>query len=463
MRNKGHVTRTGGREATTGHIPGDVALAVGMPSLPPPEGWRWVKLTDFARLETGHTPSREHPEYWGGDIPWIGIRDATENHGREIADTQQHTNQLGIDNSSARVLPAHTVCLSRTASIGYVVVMGRQMATSQDFVNWVCDPKVLDYRFLKYILLAERSSFFRFAHGTTHQTIYFPEVKAFHVCLPSLQTQGRIADMLGVFDEKLELNRRMSRTLEKMAASLFQSWFVDFDPVRAKARACDTGLPSSVAALFPDSIESSPFGPVPKGWKLLALDEIAQYTNGLACQKFPPKAGEAGLPVIKIRELRQGTSDSADRATAEVPEKYIVANGDVLFSWSGSLLVSVWCGGRGVLNQHVFKVSSASYPKWLYYHATLHHLEEFQRIAADKATTMGHIQRRHLSNARIAIPDARVLRAAHDILGSLFARQINVLIQSSRLTGLRDALLPKLLSGELELPEAVDVADEATA
>ncbi len=226
-------TRTGGRPASSGVIPGDVALSVGRPEKPEPPGWKWTALSDVARLETGHTPSRKHPEYWGGDVPWIGIKDATENHGRVIADTIQHTNDLGIANSSARVLPAHTVCLSRTASVGYVVVMGRPMATSQDFVNWVCS-EAIDYRFLKYVLLAENAAFLRFASGTTHQTIYFPEVKAFHVCLPPLPEQRAIAHILGTLDDKIELNRRMNETLEAMARALFKSWFVDFDPVRAK-------------------------------------------------------------------------------------------------------------------------------------------------------------------------------------------------------------------------------------
>ena len=173
MRNRSN-TRTGGRSATTGHIPGDYALSVGLPDISPPEGWIWTALSEVARLETGHTPSRKYPEYWNGNIPWVGIRDATGNHGQVIYDTAQHTNQLGIDNSSARVLPTNTVCLSRTASVGYVVVMGQPMATSQDFVNWVCSPD-LHFHYLKYVLLAEKRSFLRFAHGTTHQTIYFPE------------------------------------------------------------------------------------------------------------------------------------------------------------------------------------------------------------------------------------------------------------------------------------------------
>jgi type I restriction enzyme S subunit len=125
----GGVTRTGGRAATEGVIPGRWALSVARPPTPAPREWTWVPLTDVARLESGYTPSRKKPEYWDGDIPWIGIRAATANHGRVLMDTEQHTNALGIENSSARLLPKHTVCLSRTASVGYVVVTGRPMAT----------------------------------------------------------------------------------------------------------------------------------------------------------------------------------------------------------------------------------------------------------------------------------------------------------------------------------------------
>ena len=145
-------THTGGRPATSGLIRGRYSLSVGMPSETAPDGWRWLPLSELARLETGHTPSRRHPDYWDGDFCWIGIKDATSNHGKTLTDTFQYISRLGLENSSARLLPKNTVCLSRTASVGYVVVMGKEMATSQDFVNWVCGED-LDYHFLKYILL----------------------------------------------------------------------------------------------------------------------------------------------------------------------------------------------------------------------------------------------------------------------------------------------------------------------
>jgi type I restriction enzyme S subunit len=189
------VTETGGRNASTRQIAPKLALAVGMPSISAPDGWRWSALTDLARLESGHTPSRRHPEYWGGDIPWIGIQDARANDGRRIETTNEYATDLGIANSSARSLPTNTVCLSRTASVGYVVVMGRSMATSQDFVNWVCS-KHLDHDFLKYVFLAEGEDLLRFASGSVHQTIYFPEAKAFHICHPPVQEQRRIVGLL---------------------------------------------------------------------------------------------------------------------------------------------------------------------------------------------------------------------------------------------------------------------------
>lgn len=225
-----HETQTGGRPATKGVIPGRYALSVGLPDKTPPSGWKWTALSDVARLESGHTPSRRFPEYWDGDIPWIGIKDATDNHGEVIFDTYQHVTQEGIDNSSARMLPAGTVCLSRTASVGFVVVMGRSMSTSQDFVNWICSEKI-DNHFLKYVLVSEHDSMLRFASGTTHQTIYYPEAKAFHVCLPDINEQRAIAGILGALDDKIELNRRMNRTLESMARAVFRQWFVEGEEV----------------------------------------------------------------------------------------------------------------------------------------------------------------------------------------------------------------------------------------
>jgi len=289
------------------------------------------------------------------------------------------------------------------------------------------------------------------------------------VTIPPLKEQRAIAHILGTLDDKIELNRRMNETLEAMARAIFKSWFVDFDPVRAKAAvrrehptwtdeqvcraACPT-LKPEIAALFPDSFEDSELGEIPKGWRVRPLDSIASYTNGLALQKFPPENEEEFLPVIKIAQLRTGSTEGTDKASTRIKPEYIVEDGDVLFSWSGSLEVVVWTGGRGALNQHLFKITSNEVPKWFYYFATLQHLPEFRAIAAGKATTMGHIQRGHLGAAKVCIPPPEGMPKFDAIIAPLFEQKINNALQSRTLAAIRDALLPKLISGELRVKDA---------
>jgi type I restriction enzyme, S subunit len=308
-------------------------------------------------------------------------------------------------------------------------------------------------RYLYYYLT---SSYFRqkhasYAAGSVQGYTNLPTIRQLPAIVPPLAEQKAIAAILGALDDKIELNRRMNATLEGMARALFQSWFVDFDPVRAKLDGRKPeGIDKATAALFPDAFEESSLGPVPKGWKVRSLDKTAHYLNGLALQKYPPGDGPT-LPVIKIAQLRKGDSFGADRCNNDLPSNYIVQDGDVLFSWSGSLEVELWCGGPGALNQHLFKVSSLEFPKWFYYLWTLYHLEEFRLIAAAKATTMGHIQRSHLTAANVIISPAPLLDAMTRIMSPLIDQLIANRIQSRTLATLRDTLLPKLLSGELNV------------
>jgi type I restriction enzyme S subunit len=160
------------------------------PDLPkPPEGWRWEKLTDIARLESGHTPSRSRQDWWGGDISWVSLTEIRALDGRWVEETQIKTNPAGIANSAARVLPRGTVCFSRTASVGFVTIMGQPMATSQDFANWVCGD-------LMYALTRSRAELRALATGATHKTIYMPMLESFHLCLPERKEQERIVATL---------------------------------------------------------------------------------------------------------------------------------------------------------------------------------------------------------------------------------------------------------------------------
>lgn len=227
-----------------------------------------------------------------------------------------------------------------------------------------------------------------------------------------------------------------NRNLEQQAQAIFKSWFVDFEPFRD--------------GKFVDS----ELGPIPEGWRIVPLDEIADFLNGLPMQKYRPATDRLGLPVLKIKELReQFCSADSERCSEDIKQEYVVEDGDVVFSWSGSLLIDIWTGGRCGLNQHLFKVTSTQYEKWFYYLWTCHHLANFIAIAADKATTMGHIQRGHIHAALTLVPSKQEYEEMSTILSPIIDKMIHSRLESRRLSTLRDTLLPKLMSGEIDVSE----------
>ena len=317
------------------------------------------------------------------------------------------------------------------------------------------------------------------AQGSAQPSIVLDQILDAEIAYPD--NRREIAKKLFSMDQKIHLNTQINQTLEQIAQALFKSWFVDFDPVRAKVQALSDGMsleqaelaamqaingktPEELTALsqtqpdhYAELAETAKAFPcdmvevdgieVPKGWEIKALDEVANYQNGLALQKFRPENNEPFLPVVKIAQLRQGYADGDKKAKANIKPECIINNGDVVFSWSGSLLVDIWCGGKAALNQHLFKVSSKEYPKWFYYFYTKHHLTEFQRIAYDKAVTMGHIKREHLSAAKCIVPNDELL--ANKTLENILEKIIFNRLENFNLQDTRDLLLPRLLSGEI--------------
>lgn len=193
---------------------------------------------------------------------------------------------------------------------------------------------------------------------------------------------------------------------------------------------------------------------LPEGWKQASLIDIADYLNGLAMQKYRPTADESGIPVLKIKELRQGCcDDNSELCSPSIKSDYIIHDGDVIFSWSGSLLVDLWCGGICGLNQHLFKVTSSKYDKWFYYAWTKHHLDRFVAVAADKATTMGHIKRDELAKAEVLIPNEADYNRIGALLQPIYEMIISNRIENKKLAATRDTLLPKLMNGEIDMSE----------
>ena len=334
---------------------------------------------------------------------------------------------------------------------------------STEFIVMAAKDPIVDEDFVYYV--ARHPEFRAYAQGrmegtSGRQRVSWQAIADYAIPDFSSVERKRIGSVLSSIDNLIATNRRINQTLEAMTRALFKAWFVDFGPVRAKMEGrwqrgqSLPGLPAHLYDLFPDRLVESEFGEIPEGWEMRSLDSIANYLNGLALQKFLPESENEFLPVIKIAQLRAGNTTGADKASAQIKPEYVVVDGDVLFSWSGSLEVEVWNGGRGALNQHLFKVTSEVVPKWFYFFATSHHLQNFRAIAADKATTMGHIQRKHLTDARIAVASPEGMAKFDIAIAPLFDQLVSNAQQSRSLAQLRDTLLPNLISGELHVPDA---------
>lgn len=317
--------------------------------------------------------------------------------------------------------------------------------------------------FLYYIIQTREYEEYLFSlgAGSGQPNLSPSQITSIPIPLPSIEVQQAIAHILGALDDKIELNQKMNQTLEEIAKAIFKSWFVDFDPVRAKAEGRPTGLPPEISDLFPDELVDSEIGEIPKGWEVAPLNEIGNFRNGLALQKYPAEEGEEQLPVVKIAQLRKGSTDGDDLFASGVPSDFVITDGDYVFSWSGSLMAKYWVGGKGALNQHLFKVEEKTQPLWFIAGWVEHFMPEFQSIAESKATTMGHIKREHLKQAICAIPSQELIKRSAEVITPLIERSILSQQESKVLSDLRDTLLPKLISGELRIPDAEKFLEEA--
>lgn len=374
--------------------------------------WKEVRLGDILNFRRGH--DLPHSAMKPGNIPVAGSNGV-----------------IGYHDTATPIKPILTI--GRSGNVGKPYFY--EEAWAHNTTLYVDDFKGNDPKFLYY--LCQTMPFANFGGGSAVPTLNRNHIHPLETKIPvKVEDQRRIASILSSLDRKIELNNKINADLEEMAQAIFKNWFVDFEPFKD--------------GKFVDS----ELGMIPEGWKVGRLTEIASYMNGLAMQKFPPENNEDSLPVLKIKELGQGfCGTDSDRCSCNIKDECKIHNGDVIFSWSGTLLVDVWCGGDCGLNQHLFKVTSKDYPKWFYYYWTKHHLQEFIHIAKDKAVTMGHIKRGHLEEAMVAIPDNDSIEKAHELFEPILSKMISLRLESSRLSLLRDTLLPRLMSGELEVPE----------
>ena len=256
--------------------------------------------------------------------------------------------------------------------------------------------------------------------------------------------QAKISQVLSVLDAKIALNNKIIIELEAMAKLIYDYWFVQFDFPDENGNPYKS---SGGKMVYNEELNRD----IPEGWKVNNLMDIASFTNGVACQKYRPKDGEDSYPVIKIREMGGGFSDSSEYVSKSIPEKVIINNGDVLFSWSASLNVMLWGGGIGGLNQHIFKVTSDKYPRTLYYFEVLRYLQHFKMMAQLRKTTMGHITQDHLEQSRISIPPDNLVESLHEKLNPILNKMVSMLEENKKLADLRDWILPMLMNRQVKI------------
>lgn len=377
-----------------------------------------MKIEDICtRICSGGTPKSSKAEYYeNGTIPWLNTKEINFNR---IQATETFITEEGLNNSSAKWIKPHAVIVAMYgATAGRVAVAETPLTTNQACCNLEVDETIADYRYVYYWLKQNFDSIAGLANGGAQQNLSAKVIRQIEINLPDLIKQRSIANFLDSFDSKIETNAKLNGYLEE----LFDSYF------------------------------KQSLNMVDETWDTASLLDIADYKNGLAMQKFRPNIGDKGLPVLKIRELGQEScGKDAERCRSDIDESVTVHDGDLVFSWSGTLLLRFWAGGDAGLNQHLFKVTSGVYPSWFYYAWTKHHLARFTMLAKDRATTMGHIKRSALEESEVLLPPKEKLAMQTKCMQPIIDQVIANKIEIRKLAALRDTLLPKLMSGEIDV------------
>ncbi len=349
------------------------------------------------------------------------------------------------------------VILGRKGTLGTVFYLDHDY-WPHDTTLWVKDFKGNNPRFVYYFFKAMSADLLALDVGTANPTLNRNHVHPIETLWPRQVVQDRICEVLGQIDDKIELNRRINETMEATARAVFRSWFVDFDPVIAKVEDRQPAhMSADTVAFFPDHFEDSPIGPLPAGWTPGSTTDIAQYVNG---RNFTKDATGTGRMVIRIAELNSGPGASTKYNEVDADPVNTAYPNDILFAWSGSLDVYRWHRDEALVNQHIFKVVCDKYPKWFVFFQLQEAMPFFQDIAADKATTMGHIKRHHLSESELVIPCQPLLDHGTTVIQPLYDRIHTNERESMTLARIRDTLLPKLLSGAIRLRDAEKAVGE---
>ena len=418
------------------------------------------------RVTSGGTPSRRNPSYYkGGRLPWLKTQELQDGW---LDDSEEHITDHAVASSSAQILPANTVLMAMYgATVGQLGILRRPMTCNQACCAMIVDPGQADYRYLFYQLLHARPRIKSLSTGAAQQNLSGRLIKSLKFSFPSLSEQRAIAHILGTLDDKIELNRRMNETLEAMARALFKSWFVDFDPVRAKMEDRHTGLPQDIADLFPDRLVNSEMGKIPEGWEVFRLDQLANHHtkttspsrfSGLEYEHFSIPAYDAGQrPAIEL-------------GAAIRSNKTVVLKDAVLLSKLNPRIARVWVPADSTARPQIcsteFLVFTPRSPANRNLLFTLFGDQRFRTLLESLVTGTSNSHQRvppkALKAREVLTGSPRAFTTFGEVIGGTLARILNNRSEAATLAALRDTLLPKLISGEIRVGDAEMALESVT-
>lgn len=392
--------------------------------------WKLVKIGDIGEVVGGGTPSTKCSDYYGGDIPWITPKDLSNFRNRYISRGERMISKLGLENSSARMLPPFSVLFTSRAPIGYIAIAKNELCTNQGFKSIIPDPKKCNALFLYYLLKYKKNDIELIANGSTFQEVSGTALKNFEVSIPPLDEQRKIAGVLSVLDDKIELNNKINRNLEAQAQAIFKSWFVDFEPFK-NGKFIDSEL-----------------GKIPEYWQVVKFSEflkprIEKINNSTITEYSVTNSG-----IFKRDEKFK------KRLSGAKTFNKIIYYADMVFGMSREIL------NWGLMRDQIGSVSSAYTVfsvntelvdlSYLEFFMRYHH-EYFKSIIRLASREGQGIDKAVLFNKCVIIPDTNAIARFLEILNSISNSRLAINEESRRLVQLRDALLPKLMSGEIDV------------
>lgn len=399
-----------------------------------PDGWRIATIESLCkRVTSGATPLRSNPAFYeNGIIPWFKTKELNDWY---VDDSEEKITQIALENSSVKLFPSSTVLMAMYGDGRTITTLGilrKESATNQACCALIVDPTVCDHLFLFYALKYHRDDFIHLALGGAQRNLSGKLIRKFMIKVPPLETQRKIAGLLSVYDRLIENNRKRIQILEEMAWTLYREWFVHLR--------------------YPghenDEIIQTSHGPTPKGWDWANLFEIADVTFGKALKSKYFSEKSKGFPIVRIRDLPNNCTNTSTTESAE--NKYIVKNGDILVGMDGDFHMCRWAGGDAYLVQRVarFRPRSSISPYFLFW-ALKKHIEYFN--ATIIGTTVAHLGKKHLETVNILVPRGEIMEKANQIFNPLYQQEINLRTTNVISKDLRDFLLPKLVSGEIDV------------